>query len=75
MPKLLPIDKLVDEERLPGYNFLNYYPANPGDVFGDKYRLVSKLGWGSESTVWLAEVICEYDFECDLSITYCDLSD
>ncbi|KAG6056569.1 hypothetical protein E4U32_005640, partial [Claviceps aff. humidiphila group G2b] len=23
MPELLPVDKLVDEERLPGYNFRN----------------------------------------------------
>ncbi|KAG6195329.1 hypothetical protein E4U50_000310 [Claviceps purpurea] len=62
MPELLPIEKLVDEERLPGYNFRNYYPANPGDVLDDKYRLVSKLGWGSDSTVWLAEVICEGNY-------------
>lgn len=59
-PELLPFDEPIDEERLPRYDARDYYPANPGDVLDDKYQLVAKLGWGSNSTVWLAEVISGY---------------
>lgn len=33
-----------------------FYPVSPGDVVAEgKYSIVSKLGWGRNSTVWLAE--------------------
>lgn len=33
-----------------------FYPVSPGDVFAEgKYSMISKLGWGRNSTVWLAE--------------------
>ena len=31
-----------------------YYPARIGETIG-KYRVISKLGWGSNSTAWLAK--------------------
>lgn len=31
-----------------------FYPARIGETLGGKYRLISKLGWGTGSTVWLA---------------------
>ncbi|KUJ06460.1 CMGC protein kinase [Mollisia scopiformis] len=46
---------LLEEERLPGYNYKNFYPVNPGDVFNKRYKMISKLGWGTSSTVWLAQ--------------------
>ncbi|KAL4886613.1 protein kinase [Aspergillus karnatakaensis] len=30
-----------------------YYPVHPGDVFHSRYQVVSKLGYGTSSTVWL----------------------
>ncbi|POR32176.1 Protein kinase domain-containing protein [Tolypocladium paradoxum] len=53
-PELLPPGTPIDEERIPGYNFKHYYPANHGDVLLNRYRLEAKIGWGSTSTVWLA---------------------
>ncbi|KAF2219032.1 serine/threonine-protein kinase SRPK3 [Elsinoe ampelina] len=39
------------EEYRPG----GYHPVNLGDVFGEQYRVIRKLGEGSFSTVWLAK--------------------
>jgi beta-lactamase class D len=45
----------VEEERNPDYDFKAFYPARAGEDINRKYRLLSKLGWGSSSTVWLAK--------------------
>jgi hypothetical protein len=57
LPESLPLDVLVDEEKIPGYRSQYFYPANPGDVLDRRYELKAKIGWGSESTVWLARDI------------------
>lgn len=44
----------MEEEKSRFYNADNFYPARIGETVGGKYQLVSKLGWGSGSTVWLA---------------------
>ncbi|KAG0648290.1 Serine threonine-kinase SRPK [Hyphodiscus hymeniophilus] len=54
-PKILPSDVLVEEERVPGYRPEFYYPANPGEVVNNRYKILTKVGWGTASTVWLAE--------------------
>ncbi|KAI0542646.1 putative serine/threonine-protein kinase [Xylaria digitata] len=51
-PELVPLDVLVDEERVPGYKPEHFYPANPGDVLHGRYELKAKIGWGS-STNWI----------------------
>ncbi|KAI0199486.1 hypothetical protein F4808DRAFT_213115 [Astrocystis sublimbata] len=56
-PEVIPLDVLVDEEQLPRYKPEHYYPANPGDVLNNQYELKVKIGWGSSSTVWLAQGI------------------
>jgi hypothetical protein len=50
----LPPGILVDEEISPVYNSKYFYPAKPGDVLGDRYQTLVKVGWGVSSTVWLA---------------------
>ncbi len=30
-----------------------YHPVHVGDVFNKRYEVLSKLGWGYFSTVWL----------------------
>lgn len=54
-PEILPPGTPVDEEKIPGFNFRHFYPANPGDILLNKYQLNAKIGWGSTSTVWLAQ--------------------
>jgi hypothetical protein len=53
-------DVLVDEEIAPGYNWKAFYPAHPGEVLDSRYELKTKVGWGSSSTVWLAEDITRH---------------
>ncbi|GES62986.1 kinase-like protein [Aspergillus terreus] len=50
----LPPGKLIDEEISPLYNSQYFYPAKPGEVLGDRYQTLVKVGWGVSSTVWLA---------------------
>ncbi|GIZ44951.1 hypothetical protein CKM354_000813500 [Cercospora kikuchii] len=54
-PVLLPEDQLVDEEKFPSYRAERYLQVHPGDVLNGKYNVISKLGWGGFSTVWLAQ--------------------
>ncbi|KAJ4132851.1 hypothetical protein NW754_015665 [Fusarium falciforme] len=46
--------KPFEEENCGNYNPRNFYPARIGETLGGKYELISKLGWGTGSTVWLA---------------------
>jgi hypothetical protein len=51
----LQLPALVEEERVPGYRPEFYYPANPGEVLNNRYKILTKIKWGTASTVWLAE--------------------
>ena len=44
----------IEEETLPGYRAEAYFPAYVGQVLQDRYRIVGKLGFGMNSTVWLS---------------------
>lgn len=55
LPEALPLDVPVDEEVIPGYNPKYFYHPNPGDILDHKYELKAKIGWGTSSTVWLAQ--------------------
>jgi hypothetical protein len=61
-PRILPANVLVEEERVPGYRPEFYYPANPGEVLSNRYKILTKVGWGTASTIWLAENLERYDF-------------
>ncbi|PYI05498.1 kinase-like protein [Aspergillus sclerotiicarbonarius CBS 121057] len=51
-PVLDPAIK-VEEERMPTYERGLFYPVQHGDVFHSKYQVLTKLGFGVNSTVWL----------------------
>lgn len=61
-PKILPPDVPVEEETIPGYDHKCFFPMNPGQVLRGRYKVFAKLGWGSTSTVWLAEDTSRYAF-------------
>ena len=42
-----------EEEELPHRAIEDYYPVYIGEVFKSRYQVVSKLGYGMNSTVWL----------------------
>lgn len=42
-----------EEETLPDYLKERYYPVHVGEVFNSRYQVITKLGFGSSSTVWL----------------------
>ena len=46
-------DEEEDEGR-EGYRKGGYHPVRLGEVYGNRFKVVSKLGWGHFSTVWLA---------------------
>ena len=48
-------DEWSDEEDLKDYRKGGYHPVKLGEMFnGQRYRVLSKMGWGHFSTVWLA---------------------
>jgi serine/threonine-protein kinase SRPK3 len=51
----------MEEEGNPGYDSRIFYPARIGEDLHRKYRLLSKLGWGLSSTVWLAKGIQRFE--------------
>lgn len=52
---LLPADTPLEEEQNPDYDPKRFYPARIGEAINGKYQIISKLGFGTGSTVWLAE--------------------
>jgi hypothetical protein len=54
-PTILPAGVPVEEERIPGYDPKRFLPVNPGDLLNNRYKIVVKVGWGTASTVWLAQ--------------------
>ncbi|KAG5998485.1 hypothetical protein E4U52_008076 [Claviceps spartinae] len=44
----------VEEETLPFYEEGLFYPVRIGEVIGDQYQVIAKLGYGASSTTWLA---------------------
>ena len=45
----------LEEEFLDRYRPGLYHPVKLGDIFNNRYRILRKLGWGLQSTVWLAK--------------------
>lgn len=44
-------DLIDEEDGSPNYNANKYYPAYIGELIHNKYCLISKVGWGVNSTV------------------------
>ncbi|KAF2220322.1 kinase-like domain-containing protein [Elsinoe ampelina] len=46
--------EVFEENSLPRWGRRRYYPVRIGDIYKDRYRIITKLGFGAHSTVWLA---------------------
>ncbi|KAF4949127.1 hypothetical protein FGADI_9131 [Fusarium gaditjirri] len=44
----------VEEEKTPNYHADRFYPIHLGQVLAERYQIATKLGYGANSTVWLA---------------------
>lgn len=51
--KSLATNKPFDEESLSDYEPEQFYPVNIGDTINSRYRVIGKLGFGANSTVWV----------------------
>ena len=49
----IPVSEKVEEEKFEWYSPTRFYPARIGQVFESRYQVVSKVGYGTSSTVWL----------------------
>ncbi|GKZ19738.1 hypothetical protein AbraCBS73388_004725 [Aspergillus brasiliensis] len=58
----------IEEERSPQYNPRKYYPARIGETIG-RYRIISKLGWGANSTAWLAKDASRWPWQSTRYVT------
>lgn len=45
----------MEEETVPRYKAGNFLPLRLGQVVHDRYLIVSKLGFGTSSTIWLVQ--------------------
>ncbi|KZF22072.1 serine/threonine-protein kinase [Xylona heveae TC161] len=52
--EVLESDRPVEEKELHEYREHRFYPVRMGEIFQDRYQVVTKLGFGSCSTNWLA---------------------
>ena len=59
-PRLLNIDIPIEEERKGDYDPKHFYPVKLGQIFAEAYQVVTKLGFGGSSTVWLAKDVRRY---------------
>lgn len=48
-----PRPLLLEEETLDCYSPDQFYPVAVGEVLNSSYRVVGKLGYGAQATVWL----------------------
>lgn len=46
---------ILEEDQHPHYESRKYYPAHVGETIFERYNIILKLGWGANSTVWLAK--------------------
>ncbi|OIW34212.1 kinase domain protein [Coniochaeta ligniaria NRRL 30616] len=49
------IDEPIEEELFPDDRLRYFHPTKPGEVLDGRYKTITKLGFGTGSTVWLAE--------------------
>jgi len=56
-PEIIDASFKVDEEQLRHYKPGHFYPVYIGNIYESRYQVLSKLGYGSCSTVWLARDI------------------
>ncbi|KAI2093330.1 hypothetical protein LOZ36_000206 [Ophidiomyces ophidiicola] len=52
----------LEEENMPAFDQHAYYPVRFGEVFNERYQVLSKLGYGTNSTVWFCRDLLEHQY-------------
>ncbi|EFE38488.1 hypothetical protein TRV_06817 [Trichophyton verrucosum HKI 0517] len=52
----------IEEERFGDYVAERYYPVNIGEIFCSRYQIITKLGFGATSTIWLCRDLREHRY-------------
>lgn len=50
----------IEEEKTPYYDPKRFYPTYLGQVLNERYQIATKLGYGTNSTVWLARDLHQF---------------
>ncbi|KAL4879925.1 kinase-like domain-containing protein [Aspergillus karnatakaensis] len=59
---VIQTDRPVEEEELPDYRPDRFYPVQLGETFQGRYEVLTKLGFGTSSTTWLARDLQGYQY-------------
>lgn len=51
--KKIDLSQRIEEERYGDYVAERYYPVHIGEIFQSRYQVITKLGFGATSTIWL----------------------
>ncbi|KAL5315917.1 hypothetical protein ACEPPN_016791 [Leptodophora sp. 'Broadleaf-Isolate-01'] len=60
--EIIDVSVKIEEETLPFYNPMLFYPVRIGEVFGNRYQVVAKLGYGTTSTTWLCHDLLDHRY-------------
>ncbi|KAH9215961.1 kinase-like protein [Leptodontidium sp. 2 PMI_412] len=60
--EIIDVSVKIEEEMLPFYNPRLFYPVRIGEVFGNRYQVVAKLGYGTTSTTWLCHDLLDHRY-------------
>ncbi|OBS20032.1 hypothetical protein FPOA_11753 [Fusarium poae] len=55
----------VEEEKTPNYHSDRFFPIHFGQVLDGRYQVATKLGYGANSTVWLARDLNRWRWSCE----------
>ncbi|KAE8151541.1 kinase-like domain-containing protein [Aspergillus avenaceus] len=50
----LDVNQCFEEENTPYYHSAHFYPTRIGEILNNRYQVVTKIGYGTSSTIWLA---------------------
>lgn len=53
---------MSEDEGIQDYKIGGYHPVHVGEIVGNRYIILQKLGWGHFSTVWLSKDIKHNSF-------------
>ncbi|KAK2796382.1 hypothetical protein FQN50_009572 [Emmonsiellopsis sp. PD_5] len=55
----IELSQKIEEEKFPNYLAERYYPVSIGELFRSRYQVITKLGYGATSTIWLCRDLQE----------------